>query len=122
LSKNRKQYTTIVLRYQLRTSPNLVVVMALLDKLKAEKRTAFWDRCGDRKRDLALYLDGKRGEMRLRDLANADGGGSIAVRRFEERLRQDKKLATLMKQCLRQLGETVRCDRAVPGVTCALPL
>ncbi|MGD0649750.1 MAG: transposase [Verrucomicrobiia bacterium] len=82
--------------------------VAVVERLKSEKWETFRDRYGDWGRDLALYLGRKRCGMRLRDLAVAAGGldyGSVsgAVRRFEQQLQRDKKLAALAQQATRKL-------------------
>ena len=83
-------------------------VVAVVEHLKGEGWEVFRDRYGDWGRDLALYLGRKRCGMRLRELAQAAGGldygsASGAVRRFEQRLSHDKKLAALTQRGMRQL-------------------
>ena len=93
---------------QLRERVSFDRVVAVVERLKGERWTAFRDRYGDWGRDLALYLGRKRCGMRLRELAAAAGGldyGSVsgAVRRFEQRLQRDEQLAALTQQGMNRL-------------------
>jgi putative transposase len=88
---------------RLRERPGFERVVAAVERLKGENWEAFRDRYGDWGRDLALYLGRRRCGMKLRELAEAAGGldygsASGAVRRFEQRLQGDKKLAALAER------------------------
>jgi chromosomal replication initiation ATPase DnaA len=80
----------------------------MVERMKGEKWEAFRDRYGDWGRDLALYLGRKRCGMRLRELAEVAGRldyGSVsgAVRRFQQQLSRNKKLAALAQKGMREL-------------------
>jgi chromosomal replication initiation ATPase DnaA len=54
-------------------------------------------------RELVLYLGRKKCALRLRELGKAVGGGdyaavSAAIKRFERRISQDKKVAQVARQ------------------------
>ena len=69
----------------------------MVEELKSQPWAAFRDRRGDWGRDLALYLGRELGAMTLAELGQAVEAGSrmtvsVALRRFRERLSQDKSL------------------------------
>jgi len=93
---------------RLRQTAGFDQVVTIVQRMKGEKWEAFRDRYGDWGRDLALYLGRKRCGMRLRELAEVAGGldygsASGALRRFEQQLSRDKKLAALAREGLREL-------------------
>jgi hypothetical protein len=75
--------------------PTLSEVIASVEKVKGESWGEFRDRHGDSGRDLVLYLGRRRCGLKLQELAGAAGMTdyrtvSIAIRRFEKRLRRSK--------------------------------
>ena len=75
--------------------PTLKEAIASVEKIKGESWKEFRDRHGDSGRDLVLYLGQRVCGLKLRELASATGltnysSVSIAVRRFEKRLRGSK--------------------------------
>ena len=93
---------------RLRRQASFDQVVTIVERMKGEKWEAFRDRYADWGRDLALYLGRKRCGMRLRELAEVAGGldygsASGAVRRFEQHLSRDKKLAALAQKGIHEL-------------------
>ena len=83
-------------------------VVAVAERIKGEPWEQFANRHGDWGRDLALYLGRKRCQMKLAELGACAGGMDyasvgMALRRFEHRLRRDKKLARKVENALNQL-------------------
>ena len=83
---------------RLQGRPELSAVVKVVEELKSEPWETFRDRYGDWGRDLALYLGRKVCGLKLKELGETAGGldyvgVSMAVRRFESRLRQDAALA-----------------------------
>lgn len=78
-------------------------VIAVVEKLKGESWEGFRDRHGDWGRDLALYLGRKAGGLSLKALGEAVGGAdyaavSAAIKRFEKRMRKERKLAQVARR------------------------
>lgn len=83
--------------------PTLSEVIASVEKVKGERWGEFRDRHGDSGRDLVLYLGRRRCGLKLQELAGAAGMTdystvSIAIRRFEKRLRRSKVEQEQFKQ------------------------
>jgi len=83
--------------------PMLSEVIASVEKVKGERWGEFRDRHGDSGRDLVLYLGRRRCGLKLQELAGAAGMTdystvSIAIRRFEKRLRRSKVEQEQFKQ------------------------
>jgi REP element-mobilizing transposase RayT len=77
--------------------------VAAVEKVKGEKWESFRDRHGDWGRDMVMYLARRRCGMKLAELGAALGGldyatVSAAVKRFGERLDENKALAAVAKQ------------------------
>ena len=77
--------------------PSFAQVIRAVEEIKNECWAAFRDRRGDWGRDLALYLGRELGALSLAQLAREVGAGnrmtvSVALRRFRQRLNQDKPL------------------------------
>jgi hypothetical protein len=75
--------------------PTLSEVIASVEKVKGESWGEFRDRHGDSGRDLVLYLGRRRCGLKLQELAGAAGMTdyrtvSIAIRRFQKRLRRSQ--------------------------------
>jgi putative transposase len=83
--------------------PKLEVVIANLEKVKGVEWQEIRDRYGDEGRDLVLYVGRRVCGLKLKELAEAAGlsdykAVSIAIRRYEERLRQSKGTRALLKE------------------------
>ncbi len=83
--------------------PRLEVVIANLEKVKGVKWEGIRDRYGDEGRDLVLYVGRRACGLKLKELADAAGMNdykavSIAIRRYEERLKQSKATRDLLKE------------------------
>jgi REP element-mobilizing transposase RayT len=93
---------------QLRPSPKIAEIIAVVEKVKAEPWETFRDRHADWGRDLALYL-GKRGfGIQLKELGQAAGGMdymgvSVAVKRLERRIAKDAALSAALQRCRKEL-------------------
>ena len=84
-------------RARLMARPSFPDIVRMVEELKSQPWAAFRDRRGDWGRDLALYLGRELGAMTLAELGQAVEAGSrmtvsVALRRFRERLSQDKSL------------------------------
>jgi hypothetical protein len=84
-------------RRALARRPTWEQVVKSVEKARGEPWARFRDRHGDWGRELAMYLGRKAAGLPLRQLGSAVGGldyaaVSVAVKRFEQRLIQDKKL------------------------------
>ena len=83
-------------------------VVAVIERLKGEPWANFQDRRGDWGRDLALDLGRQHCQLKLRELGELVGGieytaVAMAIRRFEQRLARDKKLAAQTKEAKARL-------------------
>ena len=83
--------------------PTLSQVIASVETVKGEGWEEFRDRHGDSGRDLALYVGWRACGLKLQELAGAEGMTdystvSIAVRRFEKRLRKSQIEQERLKQ------------------------
>jgi putative transposase len=83
--------------------PKLKEVIANLEKVKRQVWPEFRDCHGDDGRDLVLYVGRHACGLKLRELATAVGMNdysavSIAIRRFEKQLRQNKATREQLKQ------------------------
>jgi len=88
--------------------PSFETIKAVVEELRGQKWEEFVERYGDWGRDLALYLGKGVGAMRLKDLGEKAGGAdyaavSGAIKRFEGRVRDDKKLGRLVERAKRKL-------------------
>ena len=84
-------------RARLMARPSFPDIVRMVEELKSQPWAAFRDRRGDWGRDLALYLGRELGAMTLAELGQAVEASSrmtvsVALRRFRERLSQDKSL------------------------------
>jgi len=91
---------------QLAVRPNWAAVVAIVERLKGEPWAAFRDRRRDRGRQHC--------QLKLHQLGELAGGieyttVAMAVRRFEQRLARNKKLAAQTKTAKAQLCK-LRCD------------
>jgi len=88
---------------QLQNRPTLQQAVAIMEKVKQEKWERWRDRHDDWGRDAVLYLGRRQCGLKLRQLGEAVGGidyrsvGS-ALRKFEKRLRVDRKLANAINE------------------------
>ena len=83
--------------------PALSEVIAAAEELKGQRWKEFRERHNDWGRDLVFYLTRRLGSVKLKELGAAAGGldyaaVSIAVKRFERRLKAEKPLAQLVKR------------------------
>ena len=90
--------------------PALAEVIETVEELKGERWKEFRERHNDWGRDLVFYLARRLGSVKLKELGTAAGGldyaaVSIAVKRFERRLKAEKPLAQLLKRATRSLAE-----------------
>lgn len=88
---------------QLTRRPGLKDVIRAVERLKGQKWKQFRDQYGDTGRDLVLWFGRKRCGLKLQNLARRVGdldytAVSVAVKRFEQRRRQDKKLQHTITQ------------------------
>jgi len=100
LRGNRREQTEL---RRLEGRAGFADVVAAVEKVKGEKWESFRDRHGDWGRDLVMYLVRRRCGIKLAELGKALGGldyatVSAAVKRFGERLRQDRALAGVVKR------------------------
>jgi putative transposase len=89
--------------------PEFSQVIAAMEKLKGKSWLEFRDRHGDGGRDLALYVGQRVCGMKLRELAAATGmteysAASIAIRRFEGRLKRSRFDRDQLKQLYQMLN------------------
>ncbi|HZL43723.1 MAG TPA: transposase [Verrucomicrobiae bacterium] len=95
-------------RRALARRPKWEEVVKAVERVRGETWPRFRDRYGDRGRDLALYFGRKAAGLGLRELGMVAGGldyatVSVAIKRFERRMTQDKnlrKIATSVAQLL----------------------
>jgi hypothetical protein len=92
---------------KLQERPEILQIIAVVEKVKGQRWIEFRDRHGDWGRDLVLYLGRKMGEMTLRELGQACGGMdymsvSVAIKRFERRLKKGSTLPAMLQLCQRQ--------------------
>ena len=88
---------------RLRQRPGWPEAVRVVEQLKGERWEQFRDRHGDCGRDMALYLARHCCGMKLREVAEADGGldyGSVSnsVQRLGRRARADRKLAQILEE------------------------
>jgi putative transposase len=89
--------------------PDFSRVMSVVEEVKGESWEEFVNQHGDWGRDLALYLGRKECGLSLRDLGKEVGGAdyaavSVAVKRFEKRVKQERKLTKVVKKALQLLN------------------
>lgn len=88
---------------RLQGRPQLLEVVKVVERIKAENWENFRDRYGDWGRDLVLFLGRKSCGLKLRELGGAAGGidyvsVSAAVKRFGERAQRDKALGRVLRE------------------------
>jgi hypothetical protein len=88
--------------------PALAEVIEVVEQLKGERWKEFRERHNDWGRELVFYLGRRLGSLKLKELGIAAGGSdyaavSVAVKRFEGRLKKEKPLAQLVKKASAQL-------------------
>jgi hypothetical protein len=92
-----------------RARPKLGEMIAAMEKLKGQSWPEFRDRHADSGRDLVLYVGQRACGLKLRELAAAAGmteysAASIAIRRFERRLKRSNTDRELLKQLCQMLN------------------
>jgi REP-associated tyrosine transposase len=92
-----------------RARPKLSEVIAAMEKLKGRGWLEFRDRHRDSGRDLVLYVGQRVCGLKLGELAAAAGmteyrAGSIAIRRFEKRLKRSSVDRELLKSLCQMLN------------------
>jgi len=93
---------------ELRGTPKISEIIAVVEKVKGEQWDRFRDRYGDWGRDLALYLGRKGFGIKLKELGDAAGGMdymsvSAAVKRLERRAEKDSALSAALHRCRKEL-------------------
>ena len=93
---------------RLADKPDWPKVVATVEQIKGERWEDFAPRHGDWGRDLALYLARRHGQLKLAELAALVGvrdyaSVGMAVRRFQQRLERDKKLAEYTQKAMNQM-------------------
>lgn len=86
-----------------RVRPKLAEIISSTEKVKGRRWMQFRDRYGDSGRDLVLYLGRRKCGLTLQELAMAMGmrdysAVSIAIRRYEKRLRGTTGLQAELKR------------------------
>jgi len=99
---------------QLAVRPNWAAVVAIVEGSRGSPGRPFEIAAPTGGRDLALYLGRQHCQLKLHQLGELAGGieyttVAMAVRRFEQRLARNKKLAAQTKTAKAQLCK-LRCD------------
>ena len=86
--------------------PALAEVIEAVEELKGERWKEFRERHNDWGRDLVFYLARRLGSVKLKELGTAAGGldyaaVSIAIKRFERRLKTEKPLSGITRLTIR---------------------
>jgi DNA-binding Xre family transcriptional regulator len=92
-----------------RARPTLSAVIAAVEKLKGQRWLEFRDRHEDSGRDLVLYVGQRVCGMKLRELAAVAGmteysAASMAIRRFERRLKGESVKCKQLKELCQMLN------------------
>ena len=84
-------------------------IVSVVEREVGEKWNRFFDRHGDKARDMVLYLARKRSGLTLREIGEHAGGLEYktvgkAIERFGRRIKTDGNLAKRFVKCVRQLS------------------
>jgi chromosomal replication initiation ATPase DnaA len=89
-------------------------IIEVVEELKGEQWESFRERHGDWGRDLVLTLARQNCGMKLRELGKMAGGighvsVSVAERRLQQRLKEDRNLAGLYQKAQTRLNNDLMC-------------
>ena len=84
-------------------------IVSVVEKEIGEKWNRFFNRHGDKGRDMVLYLARKRSGLTLREIGECAGGLEYktvgkAIERFGRWIKTDSNLTKSLVKCLRQLS------------------